>query len=84
MKFSAVVVAACLLTGTESFQLGVPSGISVRPHVSSSALHAKKVSFKEDSRKALAEGINQVANAVRVTLGPRGELLERAGSVVLP
>jgi len=44
------------------------------------ALFAKKVSFKEESRKGLVEGINQVANAVKVTLGPRGRnvVLERS------
>merc|ERR1719159_173624 len=43
------------------------------------SLNAKKVSFREDSRSALVEGINKVANAVRVTLGPRGRnvVLER-------
>lgn len=43
------------------------------------ALNAKKVSFKEDSRSALVKGINIVANAVRVTLGPKGRnvVLER-------
>ena len=43
------------------------------------ALNAKKVSFKEDSRRALVTGINQVANAVKVTLGPKGRnvVLER-------
>lgn len=43
------------------------------------SLEAKKVSFKEDSRKALVEGINKVANAVKVTLGPKGRnvVLER-------
>eukprot|EP00956_Cyclotella_meneghiniana_P044439 scaffold318398_cov89-Cyclotella_meneghiniana.AAC.3 len=35
-------------------------------------LSAKRVSFKEDSRNKLVEGINQVANAVKVTLGPKG------------
>ena len=46
---------------------------------SSTALHAKKVSFKEDSRRALVQGINTVADAVRVTLGPKGRnvVLER-------
>jgi chaperonin GroEL len=49
------------------------------PHSTSTALFAKKVSFKEDSRRALVEGINQVADAVRVTLGPKGRnvVLER-------
>jgi chaperonin GroEL len=43
------------------------------------ALNAKKVSFKEDSRRALVAGINKVADAVRVTLGPKGRnvVLER-------
>ena len=42
-------------------------------------LLAKKVSFKEESRRALVAGINQVADAVRVTLGPKGRnvVLER-------
>jgi chaperonin GroEL len=37
------------------------------------------VSFKEDSRRALVQGINTVADAVRVTLGPKGRnvVLER-------
>eukprot|EP00611_Tribonema_gayanum_P023368 TRINITY_DN489_c0_g1_i4.p1 TRINITY_DN489_c0_g1~~TRINITY_DN489_c0_g1_i4.p1 ORF type:complete len:621 (-),score=256.42 TRINITY_DN489_c0_g1_i4:280-1923(-) len=41
---------------------------------------AKKVSFGEHSRRQLVDGINQVADAVRVTLGPRGRnvVLERA------
>jgi chaperonin GroEL len=48
---------------------------------SSSALQmAKKLSFREDSRKKLVEGINIVANAVKITLGPKGRnvVLERA------
>lgn len=46
---------------------------------SSVALNAKKVSFGENSRRSLVEGINQVANAVKVTLGPKGRnvVLER-------
>lgn len=45
----------------------------------STSLCAKKVSFKEDSRRALVAGINKVADAVRVTLGPKGRnvVLER-------
>lgn len=40
---------------------------------------AKKISFREDSRKKLVEGINIVANAVKITLGPKGRnvVLER-------
>lgn len=41
---------------------------------------AKKLSFREDSRKKLVEGINVVANAVKITLGPKGRnvVLERS------
>ncbi len=33
---------------------------------------AKKISFKEESRSKLVEGINIVADAVKITLGPKG------------
>ena len=33
---------------------------------------AKEVKFHEDARRALQEGVNQLADAVRITLGPRG------------
>jgi chaperonin GroEL len=33
---------------------------------------AKQILFKEEARKALEEGINQVANTVKVTIGPKG------------
>jgi chaperonin GroEL len=33
---------------------------------------AKMLKFNEDARHALERGINKVANAVKVTLGPRG------------
>jgi hypothetical protein len=39
--------------------------------VTTTTLFAKRVSFKEDARRGLVSGINQVANAVRVTLGPK-------------
>lgn len=40
---------------------------------------AKIVSFKEESRKYLEQGVNALANAVKVTLGPKGRnvLLEK-------
>ena len=39
----------------------------------------KQLSFNEDARKALERGVNAVANAVKVTLGPKGRnvVLER-------
>lgn len=33
---------------------------------------AKDLKFKEEARRAMLEGVNILANAVRVTLGPRG------------
>jgi len=33
---------------------------------------AKQIIFNEDARKALEKGVNQLAEAVRVTLGPKG------------
>ena len=40
---------------------------------------AKLVSFNEDSRKALERGVNALADAVKITLGPKGRnvVLER-------
>jgi len=40
---------------------------------------AKIIAFKEESRRALERGVNTLANAVRITLGPRGRnvLLEK-------
>jgi len=37
------------------------------------SMMAKKVVFGEDSRKALVTGINSVADAVKITLGPKGK-----------
>ena len=33
---------------------------------------AKKIVFEEDARKSLLKGIDAVADAVKVTLGPKG------------
>ena len=33
---------------------------------------AKQIVYGEDSRRRIIEGVNQLANAVRVTLGPKG------------
>ncbi len=33
---------------------------------------AKKIIFDTDAREALLKGVNEVANAVKVTLGPKG------------
>jgi len=33
---------------------------------------AKEILFNEEARRALGRGVDQLANAVKVTLGPRG------------
>ena len=33
---------------------------------------AKKVKFSDDARKRMARGVDILANAVKVTLGPKG------------
>src|SRR5476651_1767138 len=35
-------------------------------------MSAKELRFSEDARNAILRGVNQLANAVKVTLGPRG------------
>ena len=77
MKFSIaapLLLAAALTGSTDAF---APHPRTFLP--ASTALNAKKVSFKEDSRRALVAGINKVADAVKVTLGPKGRnvVLER-------
>lgn len=76
MKF--VTATATLVTVVSSASAFSPPVVAFR-RTSVVALDAKKVSFKEDSRTALVKGINIVANAVKVTLGPKGRnvVLER-------
>src|SRR5690625_1805898 len=33
---------------------------------------AKQIKFNEEARRAMLEGVNTLANAVKVTLGPKG------------
>ena len=40
---------------------------------------AKQIKQGEDARKALCAGIDQLANTVKVTLGPKGELTMQRG-----
>jgi chaperonin GroEL len=73
LSITAALAAALLANSAAAFT-------PVRPvQRTTVALDAKKVSFREDSRRALVIGINQVANAVKVTLGPKGRnvVLER-------
>ena len=47
-----------------------------------SVAQAKLLSFSDESRAALERGMNALADAVRVTIGPRGRnvVLEKASS----
>src|SRR3954468_14539892 len=45
---------------------------------------AKILSFDEDARRALERGVDQLANAVKVTLGPRGRNVVLAKSFGVP
>lgn len=67
-------ILICLAATVEGF--ASPKTTFTRTSVS---LSAKTVSFREDSRKKLVQGINRVADAVKVTLGPKGRnvVLER-------
>lgn len=84
MKFAVatitLVVVVALVSSTSTTSAFSPPPVAFRrTSVVTTALNAKKVSFKEDSRRALVQGINVVANAVKVTLGPKGRnvVLER-------
>lgn len=67
----SLVIALATLSIVASFQLQ-----SIQNGRGSFSLYmAKKLSFREESRKKLVEGINVVANAVKVTLGPKGRIL---------
>jgi chaperonin GroEL len=79
MKISiSSALLALMVLPTSAFTIHTRP-VKVRPTISLVTLDAKKVSFREDSRRALVNGINKVADAVRVTLGPKGRnvVLER-------
>ncbi len=42
---------------------------------------SKMIAFDEDARRKLESGMNQLADAVRVTLGPKGRnvVLDKSG-----
>ena len=35
---------------------------------------SKEIKFGEDARKALESGVNQLADTVKITLGPKGRV----------
>src|SRR5690606_23472148 len=65
------------------------AGLSSRPgrnHLSRRAMSAKQIVFDTNARVALLAGVNKLANAVKVTLGPKGRnvLIEKSfGSPVV-
>ncbi|KAL8270934.1 hypothetical protein Esti_005146 [Eimeria stiedai] len=70
------------LAGSNSLAARVAPHVVKQPSASSSGLFArrsKKIILADECRNELLEGIQQVADAVRVTLGPRGRniLLEK-------
>lgn len=73
-----VFITLFLLATTTAFVPTLTSFLSSRS--SSSSLGVKKVTFREESRAKLVAGINGVADAVKVTLGPKGRnvVLERS------
>jgi len=78
MKLRLSTLLGVLFYGVNSVSAFVSPDVNPRSFAASQ-LCAKRVSFKEDSRKKLVAGINAVANAVKVTLGPKGRnvVLER-------
>ncbi|WP_415663304.1 TCP-1/cpn60 chaperonin family protein, partial [Salinibacter ruber] len=42
------------------------------PDLSGGEVKAKQIRFDSDARSALQEGVDQMAEAVKVTLGPKG------------
>ncbi|KAL8451834.1 hypothetical protein Emed_001714 [Eimeria media] len=75
-------VSPSLFAGSNSLATRVAPHVVKQPSASSSGVFArrsKKIILADECRNELLEGIQQVADAVRVTLGPRGRniLLEK-------
>jgi len=79
MKFHVMALATTLYVASSTPTSVVAFVNNAGRSSTTTRLDAKRVSFREDSRKKLVSGINQVANAVKVTLGPKGRnvVLER-------
>jgi hypothetical protein len=74
MKVIELAIVAHIFTALNCWSVSAFSVFTsnhLRQDKSVTALQAKRVSFKEDARRGLVSGINQVADAVRVTLGPK-------------
>jgi len=79
MRFTTSSLIYFLVSCSVSNAFLAPNLNTNTPFTTSTSLEAKRVSFSESSRKALVAGINAVADAVRITLGPKGRnvVLER-------
>jgi len=78
MRFLSSAVTLVLISTGHGFSV-LPSTTTTTSTSLNALGPGKTVSFGSASRKKLVEGINQVANAVKVTLGPKGRnvVLER-------
>lgn len=65
----ALVAATALATGYALHQPLVPAQVQ---RVSAVKCDGKQVQYSDEARSSLIEGVNKVANAVKVTIGPRG------------
>jgi len=45
---------------------------------------AKQIKFKEEARQELKKGVDKLADAVKVTLGPRGRKIKDLALQTLP
>eukprot|EP00934_Nitzschia_sp_Nitz4_P006743 Nitzschia sp. Nitz4//scaffold55_size114948//75157//77076//NITZ4_003910-RA/size114948-snap-gene-0.189-mRNA-1//-1//CDS//3329554557//6733//frame0 len=72
LSFTSAVAAILLAGSADAFLPVMPVTKMASSALSPSAMTAKKIAYREDARTPLVEGINAVANAVKVTLGPKG------------
>ena len=81
MRFTTSALIYFLVSCSTSSSFLTPNLNTNTPKAftTNTSLEAKRVSFSENSRKQLVAGINKVADAVRITLGPKGRnvVLER-------
>lgn len=81
MRFTTSALIYFLVSCSTSSSFLTPNLNTNTPKAftANTSLEAKRVSFSENSRKQLVAGINKVADAVRITLGPKGRnvVLER-------
>lgn len=66
-----IIVGSCAVTGA-GFVSAPATDAPARRRAAPAVMDAKRVLFGEDARSGLMKGLDKVANAVKVTLGPRG------------